>query len=79
MWPPLVRKFLLPAHEALLRRPTMSIVQRLAADTSRFDGYIMHYQVQELAALLGHARAKIPYWQLRLTRGPRLSLNGPQL
>ena len=66
MWPPLVRNILFPAHEALLRRPTLPILRRLAADATRSDDYIMRYQAQQIAALIQHARAAVPYWREKI-------------
>ncbi len=63
MWPLLVRNILFPAHEALLRRPTLPILRQLAAETARSDDYIMRYQAQQIAALVQHARAAVPYWR----------------
>lgn len=63
MWPLLVRKFLLPAHEALLRRPTFPILRRLDEESASSDDQIMRYQAQKLAALIEHACASVPYWR----------------
>jgi phenylacetate-CoA ligase len=58
----LVRNILLPAHEALMRRPTLSIVRQLADPAFPHES-IADYQARKLAALVHHARMTCPYWQ----------------
>ena len=62
MWPSAVRKILLPAHEALLRRPTPSIARRLEQQGEVTDEHIRRYHLQHIAALVQYARAASPYW-----------------
>src|SRR5688500_3447101 len=62
MRPGLVRNILLPAHEALLRRPTLSIVRQLADPAFPHES-IVDYQARTLAPLVHHARRTCPYRQ----------------
>jgi phenylacetate-CoA ligase len=57
------RTIAFPAHETLMRRPTMAILQWLAAHAGLSQAEISVYQQKQLAALIEHARATCPYWR----------------
>ena len=67
MWPPIVRDLLLPAHEALLRRPTLAVLDGIAAESGESSANVSRYQSERLAALVAHAREAVPYWRGRDT------------
>jgi phenylacetate-CoA ligase len=64
--PSLVRNLVLPAHEALMGRPTFSIVRQLSAALASES--VARYHSRELAALIDHACDACPYWQHKLGR-----------
>jgi len=65
MWPPLLRKIILPVHEALLHRPTFSVLRSLSAEAARSDADIRRYQTRQIEELLEYARSTSPYWAQR--------------
>ena len=73
MWPWLLRNVLLPAHEALLRRPTFELLRQLEEDCTPSNGQITQHQFQGLIALTDHARREIPYWKDRLPAASELA------
>jgi phenylacetate-CoA ligase len=75
MRPNLVRNILLPAHEALMGRPTLSIVRQLADPAFPHDS-ITHYQAGKLAELVAHARMTCPYWRDTLGRRDATGASG---
>ena len=63
MWPPIVRNLVLPAHEALLRRPTFAVLDGIAAESGESSADVAQYQSERMAALVAHAREAVPYWR----------------
>jgi hypothetical protein len=61
-----VRGFLLPLQEAILRRSTFPIWDWLRVNDSMTPQDLARLQVDKLNRLLDHARQTIPYWRGRL-------------
>jgi phenylacetate-CoA ligase len=59
----IVRRIVLPAHEALLQRPTMSILRSLEEGAAGSESDAGAYQSGRIASLLEHARLRVPFWQ----------------
>lgn len=66
MSPRLVRKLLLPLHEAILRRSTFSILRQLEAHPDPSREQLAEIQRKGLEGILQHALSQIPYWRDRL-------------
>ncbi|HTU89013.1 MAG TPA: hypothetical protein VMF69_02850 [Gemmataceae bacterium] len=66
MFPGLVRQFLLPLHEAILRRSTFSILRQLETQPEPSRERLVEIQRQGLESILQHAQSQIPYWRDRL-------------
>lgn len=65
MSPAIVRRIMFPLHEALLRRPTLSILRWLERGALAQDESAAAYQGERIAALVEHARRHVPYWRER--------------
>ena len=72
MWPLIVRNVLLPTHEALLRRPTLSLYRDLLAHVDQSSDVIERYQLARLKSLLRHAKENVSYWHDRFQRAANL-------
>lgn len=68
MWPVLARHLLLPAHEALLRRPTLAILGRLGQDDGADEQAVARWQAGRFERLARHAVEATPYWRERARR-----------
>lgn len=66
MSPHLARRFLLPIHEAILKRSTFSILQQLEAQPKPSREQLVEIQRRGLHHILQHAQNQIPYWRDRL-------------
>jgi phenylacetate-CoA ligase len=66
MYPGFARRVLLPIHEAILGRSTLSILQQLEAIRDPSPEWITEVQRKGLGRILQHAQSQIPYWRERL-------------
>lgn len=63
MPPLIVRRALIPLHEWLLRRPTLSYLRRMEASQWWPPGRLREFQQARLRALAVHAHAHCPYYR----------------
>ncbi len=66
MHPEIVRKWILPAHELLLRRGTLPYLRRLHRSQWWPAPRLREYQVCKLRRLLRHARTMCPFYRDRI-------------